>query len=197
MAAMVIAPVQSASAYPPGTAMTVSAAPNPVVVRQHFTATASNVKPGCRVEFKFGDREVKVTATGGTASATFVAPKNRGNYRLTARCSHGESAGTTVHVVGSGGNTGPGQVTGPEHVCRDARFTIKVTNFAPNSRVIVVIRKSNGGSNGHSTTYSQSARTGNAGAASYRFKVDRTGVYLVSAVAEGKRAATAISVDRC
>lgn len=194
MAAMVIAPVQSASAYPPGTALTVSASPNVVGVGQTVTATASNVKPGCRVEFKFGSREVKVSASGSTATARITAPTRVGSYSLTAKCSsNGERATTTVRVIGRG------EVHGPANVCLSKSFTISVTGFAPRTRVTVVLRKatSEGGSNGRSVTYSESTRTNSSGSASVRFRVNRTGVYVVSAVSEGQRAYTALSVARC
>jgi hypothetical protein len=193
MAALVVAPIESASAYPPGTAMTVSASPSQVSVGQNVTATASNVKPGCRVEFEFGDRSARATATGGSATVTIKAPSRTGSYRLWAKCSHGERASTVVKVVGRG------EVHGPDHVCVSKSFNVAVSNFAPNSRVSVVLRKSTaaGGSRGRTVSFSKSARTNSSGAATYRFKVNRTGVYVISAVASGQRAASAISVDKC
>ena len=192
MAALVVAPIESASAYPPGTAMTVSASPSQVSFGQSVTATASNVKPGCRVEFKLGDRSARATATGGSATVTIKAPSRAGSYRLSAKCSS-ERASTVVKVIGRG------EVHGPDHVCVSKSFNVDVTSFAPNSRVSVVLRKSTaaGGSRGRTVSFSKSARTNSSGAATYRFKVNRTGVYVISAVASGQRAASAISVDKC
>ena len=199
MSALVIAPAETASAYPPGTAMTVSSSPNPVSVTKRFTATSTKVKPGCRVKFTFNGVVVNVNSARGSASTTFTAPSRVGNYRLTAVCANGESAATTVKVVGRAGVHRPGGVHGPNHVCVSKSFTMDVTNFAPRTNVTVVLRKatSPGGSDGRTVSFSKTSRTDNSGNASYRFNVNRTGVYVVSAVAEGQRAASALSVERC
>jgi len=193
LAALVIAPVQSASAYPPGTAMKVSASPSTVSAGARFTASASNVKPGCSVVFNFGGKNVSVASAAGKASTSFTASTKAGTYRLTATCLRGESASTNVKVVGRG------EVHGPGRACVSKTFKMNVSGFAPNSRVSVVLRKSTpaGGSRGRTVSFTKTARTDSSGAASYRFNVNRTGVYVVSAVAEGQRAATAISIEKC
>jgi hypothetical protein len=193
LAALVIAPVQSASAYPPGTAMKVSASPSTVSAGARFTASASNVKPGCSVVFNFGGKNVSVASAAGKASTSFTASTKAGTYRLTATCLRGESASTNVKVVGRA------EVHGASGVCMSKSFTMKVSGFAPNSRVSVVLRKATpaGGSRGRTVSFTKTATTNSSGAASYRFKVNRTGVFVVSAVGGGQRASTAVSVSNC
>ena len=192
LSAAVVAPIDVANAYPPGTAMTVSASPNPVGVGQSVTVSAGNVKPGCKVEFKFGEREAKATATGGSASVTLKAPSKAGTYRVSASCGS-EKASSSVQVVGRG------EVEGPGHVCKSKSFNVNVRNFVPGSKVSVVLRKSTpvGGTRGRTVAFVKSSHVGSAGTATYRFKVSTSGVYVVSAVSAGQRAATAISVDKC
>ena len=190
--AAVVAPIDVANAYPPGTAMTVSASPNPVGIGQSVTVSASNVKPGCKVEFKFGEREAKATATGGSASVTLKAPSKAGTYRVSASCGR-ERASSTVKVIGRG------EVHGPGHVCESKSFTVNATSFAKGTKISVVLRKSTpvGGSRGRTVAFVKASRTNASGTASFRFKVNTPGVYAVSAVTAGQRAASAISVDKC
>jgi hypothetical protein len=194
LAAVVVVPLQPASAYPPGTAMTVSASPNPVAAKQSITLTASNVKPGCRVAFSVGEREATAKESGGSASVSVKAPSRLGTYKVTAKCSKGgERATTYLQVVGRG------EVHGPDHVCKSKGYDVSVVNFASGSRVTVVLRKATfGGSNGGSTvSLSKAGRTNSHGAKTYHFNVNRAGVYVVSAVAPGQRAASAVAVDNC
>ena len=172
-----------ASAYPPGTALTVTASPNPVAVNAQVTITARHVGPGCLVTFVLDGRSVTVASSAGTAFVKIKAPSTPGPRTVsatTSRCSTIERAYTRIVV------TGP-VVNCPKTAARNRVFACTAANFPRNTRLTMLFIT------GWTVVY-QPTRTSSTGAVTVLFKLARRGTYLVTAVAGSMYATTTIRI---
>jgi len=125
----VVVGAPSASAYPPGTAMTLTANKLTTPVNAYVTLTASRVKPGCRVTFSsYGSSSSYATAnSGGVASVNFrFAKAGTASVRATTSdaCGH-ESA--TVNITVYGAPSAPSELK----QSTTTRTSVKVTWKSP------------------------------------------------------------------
>jgi hypothetical protein len=175
-----------ANAYPPGTALTLSASPNPVAVGAVVTATARHVGPGCKVKFVLGAASITVSSSvAGNASARLRAPATAGARTMSATttgCATIERAYTRVVV------TGP-LVRCPTTVHRNRVFTCTVSRFPARASVVVKFSKGR-------ISVTQRKVVSRTGAATYHFKLSSTGTYLVTAVNGRRYATTTVKVVR-
>ena len=184
-AGLVVGAAGGASAYPPGTALTVTASPSPVRVNATLTATAHHVGPGCKVTFSFGDRSVTVASTGGTAVGTLKAPATPGRRTLsssTSGCATLERAYTRVTV------TGP-VVTAPGQVQRLKVFSVTASGFPARTEITIRLTK-------EGVIVSQRQRTSASGTVTMYFRLSRVGTYLVTAAIGHTYATTRVQVVR-
>ncbi len=182
-AGVVVVTASGASAYPPGTALTVTATPSPVGVGRVVTATARHVKPGCSVVFALGSRTVTVHTASTAAAGRLVAPAAAGTRTLSATttgCGLVERAYTRVVVVGA-------TVTAPATVKRQVVFAVTARKFPASS--VVVVRLTKG-----TIAVVQRARTNSAGTVTMYFRLSRTGTYLVTAVSGTVHATDSVRV---
>jgi hypothetical protein len=184
-AGLLVGVAGQASAYPPGSTLNVTAAPNPVSVNAVVTATARHVKPGCYVRFVLGAASVTVGTWSTTVSARLRAPATGGTRTLSAttvHCGYSEAAYTRVKVNGPA-------VTAPAVVTAGRLFTVMVDRFPARSWVVVKLTRG-------STSIVQRVVTNSLGRAAVRYRVSGVGTYAVTAISGRVHASDVVRVVR-
>jgi hypothetical protein len=182
-AGLLVGVAGQASAYPPGSTLNVTAAPNPVSVNAVVVATARHVKPGCQIRFVLGSATVTVGTWTGTVSARLRAPSTGGTRTLSAttvNCGYAEVAYTRVKVNGPA-------VVAPAVVKAGRLFTVMVERFPARSWVIVKLTRG-------STSIVQRVVSNNLGRAAVRFRVSQVGTYAVTAISRRVHASDVVRV---